>query len=122
MQSVSLVFVGLFALGAVVQWNDPDPLGWIVAYLVGAALSLAAALGRWWAWPKTLAAGVYLVAFVSLAPTLGSAPSEAFTSVQMRSLDHEEPREAVGLGLLTLWTGALAASAWRRRGAAGPED
>lgn len=116
MQSLSLLFCGLFVLGAAVQWNDPDPLGWMAAYLVGAGLALAAALDHWWAWPKTIAAVLYLAAFLTLAPTIGSAPSEAFTSVQMQSLDHEEPREAVGLGLLTVWTSALAGAAWRRRG------
>ena len=36
----------LFSSAAVVQWNDPDPLPWIVAYCATAYLAARRALGR----------------------------------------------------------------------------
>ena len=39
----SIVMGVLFVLSALVQLNDPDPLRWIVLYVVAAALPFAAA-------------------------------------------------------------------------------
>ena len=98
----------LFALGAAVQWNDPDPLLWIAAYLVGMGLSVLGALGRPHGLASLLAALVLGVSFLVISPSLLGAPEEAFTSVKMQAVDHEEPREAVGLALLSGWSFALA--------------
>ena len=50
----SASFALLFAFGAVVQWNDPDPLRWMAAYAAVALLSAAAAWGRLFALPTAL--------------------------------------------------------------------
>ncbi len=44
MKIVHIIIIALFALFAIVQWNDPDPLGWILLYLtvaISAGLHLA---------------------------------------------------------------------------------
>ena len=122
MRIASGIFAGLFLLSAAVQWNDPDPLVWITGYLVAAGLSLAACLGRTPVLPNALAAIGFGVWFLSLVGTIPGAPSEAFTSFAMRDASHEEPREAVGLLICTVWTGLLAVHAARRRagGVRGP--
>jgi hypothetical protein len=107
------VFTGVFLLCAAVQWNDPDPLRWIFAYLVAAMLSAAAAAGRNLLVPNALAAAVFAAWFLSLASTIGSADPEAFTSFAMQQDSHEEPREAIGLALCAAWTASLAGLAWR---------
>ena len=112
MRFLNFFFAAVFALGAIVQWNDPDPLAWIVAYLVGAGLSIHAARGGRAFGPNLLATIVFLGGFASLAATIPEAPDEAFTSFRMQASSHEEPREAVGLLLLAVWTGVLA---WRAR-------
>lgn len=107
------VFTAVFLLCAAVQWNDPDPLRWILAYLVAAMLSAAAATGRKLLLPNALAAGVFTIWFLSLASTIGAADTEAFTSFKMKEDRHEEPREAIGLALCAAWTATLAGLAWR---------
>lgn len=108
-------FAALFLVGAAVQLNDPDPVAWIAAYLVGAGLSLHAAMGhRAWL-PNALAAVVFGIWFATLAASLPGAPSEAFTSFRMQARSHEEPREALGLVLLAGWSGVLAERARRGR-------
>ena len=116
MRVLSFVLAAVFLVGAIVQWNDPDPLAWIVGYLVGAALSFHAARGGRAFAPNVAAALVFGLWFASLAATIPDAPDEAFTSFQMQSSSHEEPREAVGLLLLAVWCGVLALQA-RRAGA-----
>ena len=108
MKVLCFFFGGLFLLGAAVQWNDPDPAAWIVAYLLGAALSLHAAIGGRAFCANATAAIVFAGWFASLAATIPEAPEEAFTSFQMRATSHEEPREAIGLLLLAGWTAVLA--------------
>ena len=119
MKALCFFFGGLFLLGATVQWNDPDPAAWIVAYLLGAALSLHAAIGGRAFGANATAAIVFAGWFVSLAATIPEAPEEAFTSFQMLETSHEKPREAIGLLLLATWTGVLAV---RSRPVAGLDD
>jgi hypothetical protein len=103
MRIACFVVAGVFLLGAVVQWNDPDPALWILGYLVGAALSLHAGLGYRAFLPNAIAALVFGVWGATLVTPLLDAPVDAFTSFRMESDSHEEPREAVGLALLSGW-------------------
>ena len=101
MKALCFFFSGLFLLGAAVQWNDPDPAAWIVAYLLGAALSLHAAIGGRAFGASATAAIVFAGWFASLAATIPEAPEEAFTSFQMRETSHEEPPEILRGALRT---------------------
>lgn len=103
----------LFLVGAVVQWNDPDPWAWIGAYAAGAGLSSAAARGVRLPSAHLAVAVLYGLWFATIASSLIGAPQEAFTSFEMQATSHEEPREAVGLALLCGWNALLA---WRTRG------
>ena len=111
MKLASILFAGLFALGAAVQWNDPDPLVWMLGYGAAACLSLATAFGRPFFAANLAATLVFTIWFLSLASSLVGAPSEAFTSFKMHERSHEEPREAGGLALLAGWSGVLAVHA-----------
>jgi len=114
MRIASGVFVALFALGAIVQVNDPDPIVWILGYATASLLSLAAAFGKPHRVANAVAAIVFGLWFLSLAASLVGAPQEAFTSFQMQAESHEEPREAAGLALLSGWSVALAIWAGRK--------
>lgn len=120
MKGWAVFFAVLFAGAAAVQWNDPDPAFWILGYLSVSALSVAAFLGRRLFFPNAVAAMVLGVWFVTLAPSLLGAPEEAFTSFKMKAAPHEEPREAVGLGLAAAWCVVLAV--WSRRTSASAID
>ena len=111
----SAAFALLFAFGAVVQWNDPDPVRWMTAYLSVAVLSAAAAAGRMWPWP-TLAVGVGLLVWLAIwSPALEHTSLSALQSLGMSgAVEEEEVREAWGLALLLLWTAVLGVTAFRR--------
>jgi len=108
MRIFASLFAGLFLVGAVVQWNDPDPYVWIAAYAFASSLSVAALLGHVVILPNAVAAAVFGVWFATIAASLMGAPSEAFKSFEMQAASHEEPREAVGLVLLSGWSATLA--------------
>lgn len=45
-KSIGYLFTVLFALGAAVQYNDPDSLVWIIIYTAAAIISLLFALNK----------------------------------------------------------------------------
>lgn len=111
------LFAALFVLGAVVQWNDPDPLRWMAAYAAAAGVSGAAAAGR--PWPPALTAVVLagLVCFLLFwLPALPHTSLHALRSFSMSGSEQEEEvREAWGLVLLVAWTGFLLVRSLRAR-------
>ena len=50
MKLFHLLIAVLFVLFAVVQWNDPDPLLWIVVYLIISVVALLAFRDRHYFW------------------------------------------------------------------------
>jgi hypothetical protein len=111
------VLGALFFLGAVVQWNDPDPLRWMAVYLAAASVCLLAAAGRA-TWP--MAAAVALVALLwagSLAPGVlgGVEIGDMVEAWEMKDDRIEEGREMYGLLLIGAWMTALAAVGLLRR-------
>ncbi len=114
MRILSGFFCALFVLAAVVQWNDPDPLLWIMGYLSAAILSAGAAWGRSWMRANAGAAVIFGLWFATLAPSLMQAERAAFETFQMSEAHHEEPREAVGLGLAAGWCAALSLYAQKK--------
>lgn len=103
MQWANGVAALIFSLSAAVQWNDPDPLPWMIAYGVCAGTAYAAARGRS---SPILSAFAFLVAVfptLPLLPSLLSAEASSFTSVGMDNLRDEEAREALGLLIAGAW-------------------
>lgn len=66
---IGYVFALLFAVGAAVQYNDPDSMLWILIYLLAALISLVFALGRLKAAIPLVFGGFALVGFLFLYPT-----------------------------------------------------
>ena len=103
--TVNLIVGLVFVLGAGLQYNDPDPLGWAAIYL-GAGLSCAL-------WRRTPRAWL-LAALVALA-ALGWAavlflhmpawvnPVQMFESMQSYGGAVELNREFWGLALILSW-------------------
>lgn len=50
----------MFAIFAALQWNDPDPFGWIAVYLAVAAICGFGAFGKY---DLRLTAGIFLACF-----------------------------------------------------------
>ena len=118
---LAIFFALLFLFGAVVQYNDPDPLRWIAIYLAASVASALAALGRM---PRLF---VIAVAATSLGWAISLAPRafpnvrflEMFAVWEMANERIEEAREMYGLLIICVAMSILAATHWRKRGASG---
>lgn len=110
------LLAGLFVFSALLQLNDPDPIGWIAVYLWAAALAAAVAWGRRPAWlrPAALTLAIVALAWALLvALTSPRLPplSALVADWEMHDAGVEERRETIGLLLVSLY----AALAGRRR-------
>ena len=111
---VNVVLALLFMVAAALQYNDPDPLGWMAIYLAAAGCSFAALLR-----PKQLAAPVIVAAIALVwaailtpeALALGELGRIA-ESMKATRPGIEIMREVLGLGIVAIWMAVLA---WRAR-------
>jgi hypothetical protein len=108
----------LFAFGAAVQVNDPDPLAWIAIYAAAALLSFRwlARRVRWWA--PALVALAALAWAATLAPrVLGRVPfGDMFGAFEMANAGIEESREMYGLLIIAAWMAVVAFRGKREAG------
>ncbi len=98
----------LFAVAIAVQYNDPDPLPWMLAYALPCAFAAAASRGRRWPRLSAALAALYFLAFLGFVPALLRAREQAFSHWHMLSSADEEAREGGGVALAALWLGVLA--------------
>ena len=115
--AANAVMTLMFAASVIVQYNDPDPLWWMVIY--GSA-ALLAGLEMIRKAPAALALVVGLSALgwaLSIAPrVIGNVRfGDMFGAFEMKSTGIEESREMYGLLLIALWMAAVTVAAWRRR-------
>ena len=104
----NLLFLAVFVLSVLVQYNDPDPLPWMVMYGLAAVACLLYLIGRL---PWLLAAGVGAVALVWMLTLLlpvftGTGDigfSAVFGTTDMINERVELVREAGGLGIILFW-------------------
>jgi hypothetical protein len=117
LMSAALLLMGLvFVFGAVVQYNDPDPVLWIIVYVAAAILSFVALRYAISMWLLAGVAGVSVVWAVTIA--FGVDPDvyrSIFGELGMASLEVEEVREALGLVIIAVWMAVLAVVRPRRR-------
>ncbi len=105
-RALSAVMAILFGLGAVVQWNDPDPLRWMAIYAVACVLTAMTARSQ-----PPHAAAVLTVAVIALiwgASIMIDVRADAlylhmFDEWEMKSVAVEEAREATGLLIVAAW-------------------
>ena len=108
-KAFNILMVILFLLSASVQFNDPDPIVWILLYVSAAAFSIAHFFGKL---PRFLPLAFALFALLwalPLVPTFwGQAPlAEVFGRVQMKTEAVEVAREFGGLMIVSAWMLAL---------------
>lgn len=109
MTAANIVMTLLFLASALVQFNDPDPWGWILIYGLAAVVCGWAARGRL-RWPSPAAVGLAsLVWALTLAPkVIGEVGfGEMFESVQMHDVRVEQGREMGGLLIVAGWMAVL---------------
>ena len=102
----------LFLLSMVVQYNDPDPLFWMMIYGSAAMASLLFALQRL-VWPLSLGVGAVALCWaIFLLPHVlehshALSWADIFGTVGMKTLAIELARELGGLLLVVVWMGIL---------------
>ena len=106
----------LFAFGAAVQLNDPDPARWIAVYGLAAVACVLSLLRRLhWTFPALLCL-VALAWAATLAPgVVGRVPfGDMFGAFEMKNVGIEESREMYGLLIIAAWMAGLTVRArWR---------
>lgn len=106
--TLNSLFLVAYLLSALVQYNDPDPWGWIAIYLAAAAMCIAWFRRRLPRWAPTLLLVASLLWIGSLLPALGRASlDDIFASVSMQTRAVEEAREIGGLALVAIWSAVL---------------
>jgi hypothetical protein len=117
-RAIYSVLALLFLFGAVVQYNDPDPLGWMAIYIAAAVACIAGALRRATVWLPATIAVVALLWALTLAPR--AFPNvqipELFAAWEMKNERVEEGREMYGLLVICAAMISLVFNAWRSRG------
>ncbi len=96
--TLNLVVAAFFVLFTLVQYNDPDPLLWMVVYSVAALACVLYRLGRL---PPAAAAGYGVLALL-----LGLYLAYRVISQGQFFFD-EEGREMMGSFLVAIWMGVL---------------
>lgn len=112
------VFLVMFAFGVAVQFNDPDPLRWILIYGLAATACVLSLRGSLRPFLPTAVGGLSLLWALSLAPrVVGRVPfGDMFGAFEMKNVGIEESREMYGLLLIAIW---MAVVAWRARAGLG---
>jgi hypothetical protein len=102
MRLANFILAAVFALFAIVQYNDPDPLRWILLYGFIALVSLLAGFRRYYPIVLTLGVIVCVVWALSLFPSvrelfIENNPSDLVESMQAKKPYIEGSRESFGL-------------------------
>ncbi|MDN3665217.1 transmembrane 220 family protein [Algibacter miyuki] len=95
---LGIVFGVLFVFGALVQYNDPDPLLWIILYAIAAAASFGYAANKVSKMLLFALGAAFLVGFFITYPET----FEGFEIGKGTFKNVEEGREAYGLLLISI--------------------
>jgi len=111
MKTLNLVFLVAFLLSALVQFNDPDPLGWVLIYLAMTVICGLHHFNRLYWGIAALQSLVSILWMLTLLPALAENVSwqEVFGSLAMLNDSVEEVREIGGLLFILIWSITL----WR---------
>ena len=96
MKTLNLVLLGAFILSALVQFNDPDPLCWILIYSAMAVICSLQHLGRLRWYVTAARALLSLIWIASLLPALKDVPWREL--VGSLAMQNEAVEEARGIG------------------------
>lgn len=108
------LMIVLFALSAVVQYNDPNAFRWMLAYGAASLVSLLFARKKLnWAMAGLLAGICIFWALFKIPYLTASGFQHMFDEVSMTSIGITSAREFLGLLLIAGWATVLAFSSYR---------
>ena len=117
LRGVSAFMAALFVFAAVLQYNDPDPLRWMVIYLSAGVASFLQVVGRL-RWHISACVGLFALVWAGTIAVrvLGLVRfSELFAAWEMANPTIEEAREMYGLLITACWMALLTGGALRQR-------
>lgn len=103
----------LFFVAAGLQYNDPDPVRWMLVYAAAGVVTVLVTAGRNVSRIPVLMVGIVAAAWGLLIARGGAGIASylhMFASWEMRSASVEEAREASGLLIVAAWMALIAAS------------
>lgn len=113
-QLLNIPFAAVFVFGAILQYNDPNPIPWVLIYLAAALPCALVVTNRpGWRLPAVVAVvaaawcGVYVFQGAWTVPV-----GEMFAEWEMKNQEVLKTREMFGLGIIAVWTTLLAVFAW----------
>ena len=107
---------GIFILSAVVQYNDPDPLQWIVIYVLAGIACLLYKRISFDTHFSVFVGFVALIWAVFLIPYVAEVSlNDIFESVQMKTESVEVIREIGGLLIVVIWMVVLAFKSFKNK-------
>ncbi|GMU91408.1 MAG: hypothetical protein AMXMBFR4_04660 [Candidatus Hydrogenedentota bacterium] len=117
MKTVNIIMFILLLLCIAVQYNDPDPIEWMLIYGYAALVTAMAIAGRY-----TVLALFGLIGYVAgffywMPNEMVEHPSNLLLDLRMHEKGVEEVREDVGLLLCAAWMLVLSYHWWRKRSA-----
>ena len=115
MKAAGIIACAFFVFAVLLQFNDPDPVPWVIAYGTAAGIALAALLGKEVTWLATAAGAGFAIGALYFSPALGEAPVAELLVAEMKTTTIEEAREALGLAICAGWMAVLAVRGWRAR-------
>lgn len=100
MKYLLYILIVIYVLSAAVQYNDPDPLVWILSYLVPAGLCYYRSLGKGDRVLYLATGLVYLLWAVNQFPPQWEGLM--MENLSMKTINVELGRESLGLGICAL--------------------
>jgi hypothetical protein len=109
MAAINGIMALLFLISALVQFNDPDPVRWILIYGLASVVSGWGMRGRVsWPGPAVVGAAALVWAATLVPAVVGKVGfGEMFESVQMHDVRVERGREMGGLLIISAWMAVL---------------
>ena len=107
-KSINIVMMVLFLLSVAVQYNDPDPVLWMLMYGLAALACLLFLLKKLQWWIPVLIGAAAMTWASLLIPAISESPDEIslagiFGAVGMKTEGIELAREMGGLMIVVCW-------------------
>ncbi|MFN0087214.1 MAG: transmembrane 220 family protein [Blastocatellia bacterium] len=115
MKIFNYVMIAAFLFSVIVQYNDPDPIRWMLIYgMAGAACVLSLLRRGGWVVPAAVGAAALAWALTLAANVLGKVRfGELFEAFEMKDARVEAGREFGGLMIIAVSMAVLVID-WRR--------
>lgn len=111
---VNYVMIAIFALSAIVQYNDVHAIRWMLAYGAAFMISLRFAMEKLhWATAAALAIVCLIWALFKIPDLTISGFQHMMDEVRMIQTGVEAAREFLGLLFIVIWVTILAVSSYR---------